>query len=105
MTSVFNESVADARSIPQNEVLFKNYIMSAIHEEELLENQDEAKQGVLKELLEYWEEEKLSGFSIADQNLIKKAYKRIKLVERDSKIGSLTSDQLCSESVFSQLTS
>ena len=101
MTSVFNESITDARSIPQNEVLFKNYIMKAVHEEEVhREYQNEDKQKVLKELLEYWDDEKLNGFSIADQVLIKKAYKRIKLVERESRIGSLNVDQLCSESIF-----
>ena len=61
---------------------------------------DVDKKKALEDLLDYWDEDKLLGFSIADQVLIKKAYKRIKLVERDSKIGSLTSDQLCSESVF-----
>jgi hypothetical protein len=35
MISVFNESITDARSIPQNEVLFKNYIMKAVQEEEV----------------------------------------------------------------------
>ena len=30
--SVFNEHVADATAIPQNEILFKNYIMAAMHE-------------------------------------------------------------------------
>lgn len=77
-----------------------------MHSEDVHWDYDDVdKKKALEELLDYWDEDKLLGFSIADQVLIKKAYKRIKLVERDSKIGSLTSDQLCSESVFSQLTS
>ncbi len=61
---------------------------------------DADKKKALEELLDYWDEDKLLGFSIADQVLIKKAYKRIKLNERESKIGSLARKQLGSESIF-----
>ena len=76
-----------------------------MHEEEVQRDyQDEDKRKALKELLEYWDDDKLIGFSIADQILIKKVYKRIKLLERESKIGSLDVKKLGSESIFQKIT-
>ena len=76
-----------------------------MHEEEVQRDyQDEDKRKALRELLEYWDDDKLIGFSIADQILIKKVYKRIKLLERESKIGSLDVKKLGSESIFQKIT-
>jgi hypothetical protein len=64
--------------------------MKAVQEEEVHKDyKDEDKRIALQELLDYWDNDKLVGFSTADQILIKNAYKRIKLLERESKIGSL----------------
>lgn len=70
-------------------MLFKNYILKEIQQFNFGKELDaEQKAQILNSLIEFYDEDKLIGLSINDQIEIKKLFKQIKLMERDSKIGS-----------------
>ena len=69
--------------------MFKNYILKEIQQFNFGKELDaEQKAQILNSLIEFYDEDKLIGLSINDQIEIKKLFKQIKLMERDSKIGS-----------------